>query len=236
MPNPVEVLDRIARSDTAVFAFDANDLIILWNRACEKLLGRPAYKVLGRRCFDVMCGRDVFGNLYCCPSCPVSLQARERPDQPVRRFVLDVATGNGSRRVAISIFAIRSSQPSLATLVHVLHPPDEDVPPLEAELEQAVVAMPPRRRPSLKEAARPFELTDREKEVLRKMSHGIPTREIAEQLFISPVTVRNHVARILGKLDVHTKLAAVALAYRTGLLPPESAPLSTKPLDARRVR
>ena len=66
-------------------------------------------------------------------------------------------------------------------------------------------------------------MTEREQEILRRMARGLPTASIAEQLFISPVTVRNHIARILSKLDVHTKLAAVAFAYRNGLIEPEGA-------------
>jgi len=65
-------------------------------------------------------------------------------------------------------------------------------------------------------------LTSREQEILRCMAQGLPTAKIAETLFISPVTVRNHIARVLAKLDVHTKLAAVAFAYRHGLVGPET--------------
>jgi hypothetical protein len=53
------------------------------------------------------------------------------------------------------------------------------------------------------------------------MAQGFTTDGIAEDLFISPVTVRNHIAKILSKLDVHTKLAAVAFAYQNGLVSPE---------------
>ena len=38
------------------------------------------------------------------------------------------------------------------------------------------------------------------------------------KLFISPVTVRNHIQNLLHKLDVHTKLAAVVFAYRHELI------------------
>jgi len=92
MARPVDVLEQIAKSDDAIFAFDANDLVILWNKGCERLLGRAAYEVLGRHCYDIMCGRDAFGNLYCCPSCPITVQARTRKDDPVQRFELDVAS------------------------------------------------------------------------------------------------------------------------------------------------
>ena len=84
MSRSVEVLDQIAKSETAVFAFDANDLVILWNKGCEKLLGRSAYQVLGRHCYDIMGGRDMYGNLYCCPNCPITVQAREHPRDPVQ--------------------------------------------------------------------------------------------------------------------------------------------------------
>jgi DNA-binding NarL/FixJ family response regulator len=71
-------------------------------------------------------------------------------------------------------------------------------------------------------------LTKRELEILRLMARGTPTSVIADQMFIAPVTVRNHIARILQKLDVHSKLAAVAFAYRNRLIPAESAPLPTR--------
>jgi PAS domain S-box-containing protein len=72
-----ETLDRIARSKEAVFAIDSSDRIVLWNRRCEELLGRPARAVLGKRCFDVIAGRDAHGNIYCYRNCPVAFQARE---------------------------------------------------------------------------------------------------------------------------------------------------------------
>jgi DNA-binding NarL/FixJ family response regulator len=62
------------------------------------------------------------------------------------------------------------------------------------------------------------ELTAREREILRRLAEGLSTRAVAERLLISPITVRNHVASILAKLDVHTKLAAVAFAFRNGLV------------------
>ena len=86
MPQTDEALDRIARSGEAVFAIDSSDRIILWNKKCEELLGRPARAVLGKRCYDVMAGRDENGNVYCYRSCPVAHQARDLPNDPVQRF------------------------------------------------------------------------------------------------------------------------------------------------------
>lgn len=64
-------------------------------------------------------------------------------------------------------------------------------------------------------------LTPRELEVLRCMVAGLGRKAVAERLFLSPHTVRTHMQNVLGKLGVHSTLAAVALARRAGLGPAE---------------
>ena len=61
-------------------------------------------------------------------------------------------------------------------------------------------------------------LTARELEVLQLLGRAHSTEAIAEDLFISVNTVRNHVANILSKLGVHSKLEAVAIAAREKLI------------------
>jgi DNA-binding NarL/FixJ family response regulator len=63
-------------------------------------------------------------------------------------------------------------------------------------------------------------LTARELQVMQLIAEGLSNQAIAEQLFISPHTVRNHVQRIITKLGVHSKLEAVAVATRVGLVRP----------------
>jgi len=70
-----------------------------------------------------------------------------------------------------------------------------------------------RRRVSLP-GRKPVELTDREREVLAMMRDGLTTAEIAERLFVAPVTVRTHIASILRKLRVPNRSAAVELLQR----------------------
>lgn len=62
------------------------------------------------------------------------------------------------------------------------------------------------------------ELTPRELEVLRLLAKGMSTEGITSALFLSGHTVRNHVRNILNKLGAHSKLEAVALAARDGLV------------------
>lgn len=61
-------------------------------------------------------------------------------------------------------------------------------------------------------------LTPRELEVLQLLADGLSTREIAERFVLSISTVRNHVQNILTKLDAHSKLEAVSVAMRQGIV------------------
>jgi len=65
-----------------------------------------------------------------------------------------------------------------------------------------------------------YDLTARELEVLELLAEGTPNHELATRMGISRNTVRNHVQNLLTKLGVHSRLEAVALATREGLLRP----------------
>lgn len=218
---PTETLERISRSGQAVFAIDSADRIILWNGKCETVLGRKSRDVLGKKCYEVLAGRDVHGNIYCYRNCPVAHQAREKPNDPVQKFSLAVELGkSGPKWFEISLFAIPSYHPALSTVVHVVR--DSRKRPSALEKNLAAEAKPPetteRLWPLTARGGPLAELTRRECEILRGLSEGLSTAALARKLSIAPVTVRNHVQNILQKLDVHTKLAAVALAYHHGLI------------------
>lgn len=61
-------------------------------------------------------------------------------------------------------------------------------------------------------------LTPRECEVLKAVGDGKSNREIAEALYVSVHTIRNHVANILNKLDAHSKLEALVTASSRGFI------------------
>lgn len=61
-------------------------------------------------------------------------------------------------------------------------------------------------------------LSPRELDVLDTLVQGLDTTGIAEKLFISRETVRNHIKHIYEKLHVHSKSQAVAKAIRQGLV------------------
>ena len=66
-------------------------------------------------------------------------------------------------------------------------------------------------------------LTEREREVLGMVAHGLSNAEIGEKLVISAATVKTHVARIMAKLDAHDRAQLVMLAYEVGLVVPGQA-------------
>jgi predicted ATPase/DNA-binding CsgD family transcriptional regulator len=92
--------------------------------------------------------------------------------------------------------------------------------PLDAIVDEAL-AIRPGERPATAPGDRPtldVALTPREIEVLRLIAEGKSDREIGDQLFISRATAARHVANIFLKLDVNTRTAAAAYAFRRGLV------------------
>jgi DNA-binding CsgD family transcriptional regulator len=86
---------------------------------------------------------------------------------------------------------------------------------ISLRLDRPPVPRTPRRRGLSGELR---QLTAREREILGLLAVGMGTAAIAGHLAISTATVRNHVQRIIAKLRVHSRLAAVARGYATGLI------------------
>jgi DNA-binding NarL/FixJ family response regulator len=63
-------------------------------------------------------------------------------------------------------------------------------------------------------------LTEREREVLRLVGHGLTNDEIAAELVLSPLTAKTHVSRIMTKLHARDRVHLVVVAYESGLVAP----------------
>jgi len=61
-------------------------------------------------------------------------------------------------------------------------------------------------------------LTPRERDVLGALAEGLTDKEIASRLHLSSETVRTHMVNILGKLGVHSRVQALLVALRQGLV------------------
>jgi len=231
-------LELIRASESPAVASDMAGHVLMWNAGAEKLLGRPAHQALGRRCHDLLAGRDVFGNRFCHEDCAVRAMCRR--GEVIQAFELVVDSRRPTIALHVSILKIPGARPDVDAIVHLLEPIDRQSR-LARELERlGVVASP---GAPLRTSASPqaddlqAPLSPREREVLERMAEGLQNKEIAQKLDISLATVRNHVHNMLEKLGVHSKLEAVSLAYRGGWVPgrPRAARLprsrATDPLD-----
>jgi len=74
------------------------------------------------------------------------------------------------------------------------------------------------------DASRLAVLTDREREVLALVGQGFTNEEIGARLFLSPLTAKTHVSRIMSKLAARDRVQLVIVAYETGLVAPGVVP------------
>ena len=70
-------------------------------------------------------------------------------------------------------------------------------------------------------------LTEREREILGLVAEGLSNDEIAARLYLSPLTTKTHVSRILAKLEARDRTQLVVIAYESGLVIPGGRPSST---------
>ena len=63
-------------------------------------------------------------------------------------------------------------------------------------------------------------LTEREREVMVLVAEGLSNDEIAARLFLSPLTAKTHVSRIMTKLNARDRAQLVVMAYESGLVTP----------------
>ena len=203
----VSLHDLLAHAGEAAVAMEPDGRIVLWNDAAEALLGHTQAEVVGRRCWDVLAGCDARGARVCRDDCPV--MHRANAGEPVASFDLRVHTKAGRLlAVGVSTLAIPATAAESALFMHLIRTAPGGAarrgsgpPPPEAAL-----------------ATGEHGLTRRELEVLNLTRDGASTRLIAARLRVSGATVRNHTQSILRKLGVHSRLEAVAVATRRGLL------------------
>jgi PAS domain S-box-containing protein len=196
-----------------VLVTDERWRIVAINPEAEKLLGRSSQDVQGQPCHGVLCGRDRYGNHFCHENCVIGTMAQR--GEAVRPFEIDVTSADGEKvRAACSVIVLRDGPES--RIVHILTPIPSGTE--RGPARPVGVAAGATAAGCAAEGAHRYALTPRELEVLRLLAHGSDCHGISKTLFISLPTVRNHVHNCLRKLNVHSQVEAVALAYRETLI------------------
>lgn len=123
-------------------------------------------------------------------------------------------------RAGAAGFLVKDTEPEeLLRAVRVVHDGDALLSPSVTRRIMAQLALQPRASGTPPDAAL-HRITDRECEVLRLVGEGLNNAEIAGRLFITPLTAKTHVSRIMAKLQVRDRVQLVVLAYESGLVRP----------------
>ena len=183
------------------FAVDRHDVIVLWNEAAEKSFGVPVSKALGKKCWDLLSGKDAYDNRYCCRHCPI----REMGflHEPVHGFQSTFKTGPGeTEQFSVSCVTVYD-EPGSEMLLHICHSDNQPMTPANNQLVTS---------------NHPGELSEREIEILALLADKVRTKDIASTLSISIRTVRTHIQHVMYKLQVHKRSEAIQLGKRLKLI------------------
>ena len=126
----------------------------------------------------------------------------------------------GALRAGASGFLLKGGEPGdlLAAIRLVAAGESLLAPSVTKRLIEAYIAQPEQAAAVTPEGL--DELSPRELEVLGLVARGSTNREIADALFLSPLTVKTHVSRILTKLRARDRVQLVVIAYQAGLVSP----------------
>lgn len=202
-----------ARTGDAVFIIGPDYRVVYWDSEAESLTGLLSEEVEGKHCYEVVLGERDGGNPFCTYGCSVMHLAQA--ERPVSNYDMRITTRSGEKRwVNVSNLTVDSDDGPY--LVHLMR--DSQGSHETLEMARGLIQL-----SSKKDAPAPDRrdipaLTPRQLEVLSLLSEGRSAKEIGQELYLSPATVRNHIRSLLQVLGAHSQLEALAKARELGLL------------------
>ena len=215
----IQLLEIISNTADGGFAVDEDQRIVHWNEGAEKILGYSAKDMLGRFCFEVMKGVDESSKEVCYLGCPVIDCAKRGYTTPGREVKVKAKDGT-YRWLSMTHTYVRGKNRHLAALVHIFRDITEGMEAIRT-LGRISREVSPYGSPATAKAPEIHhhgELTEREKQVVTMLAQGEGTSDIAKKMIISNATARNHIQSVLVKLNVHTRLEAVAHVLRNRVI------------------
>ncbi len=218
-----EWLANVTSAD-GLFAVDPEQRITHWSSAAESTLGYTAEEMVGTPCYEAIGGRDRRNLRFCRRDCPVTVNARRGCPTPHYDILVRSKAGSDVW-INLSILILGAEGRASNTVVHLFR----DVTQRRLVEDRVQKAMASLRKFVHEDTATAGEqadpaptplppLTRREMEVLRLLASGLSTPQIAEDLGVSPITARNHLASLLNKLGAKNRLQAVLFASQHQLV------------------
>jgi DNA-binding CsgD family transcriptional regulator len=196
----VDISSVVYNTPEPAYLCSTRGKVLAWNAAASSLVGFSESQAVGSYCYDLLRGTDMFGNRFCDKNCPIQKMALRL--EKLHPFVLNVLSDSDEViNVRIFAFVLPYKSSGSKALLHILSREGDHHHDIATGTDKGLSP-----------------LTAREVEVLRLLALGMSTHQLSQRLFISQLTVRNHIQNILGKLDVHTRLAAVTLALKNHLI------------------
>lgn len=215
------LLQLVQGTADAAFAVDGSGMISAWNSAAEELFGLKSDEALSQPCHEIFQGTQESGP-FCSPEC--SIHQALHLNQPVANFDLRLKTKTGREWCNLAVEIVDDPESGTRHAVHIMRRLDlhklieqlgrvinESKATRESQTAAQLISSSLATAPEVK-------LTAREKEILQMLAKGKRTPDIADQLYISPATVNNHVQHIMEKLDSHSRLEVVVRAREAGIL------------------
>ncbi len=206
-----------------VVAVNGDQRIVLWNGGAYGLLGYKPEDVLGRYCYEVLGGRDESGRIFCQAHCRNIMAVRRQELEGSHDLLVRTKDGQDIW-VNVSTIRVPSRRKDLCVLVHLFRDASrqKEMERFVEQFRSKVASLSVSGGLGATASTPTFlpvqTMTPREQEVLRLLASGASTEAIARKLGISPATARNHIHKVLEKLGVHSRLEAVTLALRNGVI------------------
>jgi PAS domain S-box-containing protein len=213
-----ELFSVLEGTADAAYAIDERGLVRSWNRAAEELFGHAPADVLDKPCAELFQGRDALGTQICSEHCNVIECAKHHRVTP--NYDLEVLTRSGNKVwVNISILVFHDERAHHNLVVHLARNITERKK--QDQLTRKLISI-AKDVSSLAEDGNSLApvspLTEQEQKVLRLLAAGKGPARVAQELKITPRTLRNHIHHVNQKLHTRNRLEAVMQATKRKLI------------------
>ena len=201
----LEALNQF-NSAEGIFAVDTERKFSFWSKSAERMLGYTSKEVIGKSCYQILCSTQHVSGV-CSRSCaPVENSIRNRTTNTFDAFW--VTKDNILKRYSVSTLFTNGGKHHSET-VHVFRDVSKEVQ--FKDYPEVFIE-------TTEEWAKPKQLTKREDQALRMLAAGLGTDEIAELMGIKKITARNHILRVMDRLNAKNRLEAVVIGTRLRII------------------